>query len=520
MFCCSSQKKKQNPKATQELFESGNPQNGAGFQHQEVAPEIDDRPKKHHSMGYQVQDENVSASICPSFVVGKTPFTVFVMRVLEKQQKMKQELQQQEEMKIDFQEDLSVIVNYPQIQAEVKNNENDKSQFEEIAEEPIQEEDDEDDREMSEEEAKNAAIYKWAREVHDYNADNTETLILQAVSNFKPLQSKEESRSTLAHKDGGKVCRNKKLIRTLRAIGRDIINQIGRQILSGNLNLTTVSFPIKAMIPKSALEKVLMSSCLFPLYINRATQEKDPIERLKLIICATLGNFYVNCSFLKPLNPILGETISGFYQDGTIAYAEQISHHPPVSYFLTIGPKNSYRFYGYYNYEAKAGFNSLSLKNKGKRYLSFPGGDLIEYNFAGEEYSGSFWGPMKVECKGKINFVDKKNDITACVELNGVTWKPTDYLQGEIKKKGKKVCKIYGSYMGYIEFAEVRYWDVNYIRPYECKIFKPNPLLQSDASFRQDLRCLKRNQVLEAQEQKDTLEMAQRQEAKLRKLKK
>lgn len=91
---------------------------------------------------------------------------------------------------------------------------------------------------------------------------------------------------------------------------------------------------------------------------------------------------------------------------------------------------------------------------------------------------------MKVECKGKINFVDKTNDITACVELDGVTWKPSDYLSGEIKKKGKRVCKIYGSYMGYIEFAEIRYWDVNYIRPYECKIFKPHPLLLSDASFR------------------------------------
>lgn len=38
--------------------------------------------------------------------------------------------------------------------------------------------------------------------------------------------------------------------------------------------------------------------------------------------------------------------------------------------------------------------------------------------------------------------------------------------------------------MGFIEFGEVRYWDVNYIRPYECKIFKPNPLLLSDASYR------------------------------------
>jgi len=33
-----------------------------------------------------------------------------------------------------------------------------------------------------------------------------------------------------------------------------------------------------------------------------------------------------------------------------------------------------YKFYGYYNYEAKAGLNSLSLKNKGKRFIEFANG--------------------------------------------------------------------------------------------------------------------------------------------------
>jgi hypothetical protein len=40
---------------------------------------------------------------------------------------------------------------------------------------------------MSEEELKHAAIYKWAKEIHDYNSDNTEELIIKAVHNFKPL---------------------------------------------------------------------------------------------------------------------------------------------------------------------------------------------------------------------------------------------------------------------------------------------------------------------------------------------
>ena len=61
---------------------------------------------------------------------------------------------------------------------------------------------------------------------------------------------------------------------------------------------------------------------------------------------------------------------------------------------------------------------------------------------------------MKVESKGKMTFTDSKNEITASVEFDSVRWKPSDYLSGEIKVKGKRVCKIYGSYLGYIEFGD------------------------------------------------------------------
>lgn len=110
---------------------------------------------------------------------------------------------------------------------------------------------------------------------------------------------------------------NKKIRDSLRSIAKIIIKEIGRKIISGDFNLTTISFPIRCMIPKTGLEKALNSTCLFPIYINKACLITDPIERLKLIICATLGQFYLNLSFLKPLNPILGETCQGCYPDGS-----------------------------------------------------------------------------------------------------------------------------------------------------------------------------------------------------------
>jgi len=41
---------------------------------------------------------------------------------------------------------------------------------------------------------------------------------------------------------------------------------------------------------------------------------------MKLLITATLGNFPVANSFLKPLNPIIGETFEASYMDGTKMY--------------------------------------------------------------------------------------------------------------------------------------------------------------------------------------------------------
>lgn len=66
---------------------------------------------------------------------------------------------------------------------------------------------------------------------------------------------------------------------------------------------------------------------------------------------------------------------------------------------------------------------------------------------------------MRTECEGKVIFKDVKNQLEAKVEFDAVSGKPSDYIKGYIKKGDKKICKIYGTYMGFIEFDDVRYWD-------------------------------------------------------------
>jgi hypothetical protein len=140
--------------------------------------------------------------------------------------------------------------------------------------------------------------------------------VMKYATDFKWITVKDEYRVEKAHKSGGTACIDKGIVNLSRDVGKTMIKEIGRKIISGNFNLTTVSFPIKAMIPKSALEKAFMQTIMFPLYINRAVQSTDPVERMRLVMVATISNYIQANTFLKPLNPIIGETFEGSYEDG------------------------------------------------------------------------------------------------------------------------------------------------------------------------------------------------------------
>ena len=80
-----------------------------------------------------------------------------------------------------------------------------------------------------------------------------------------------------------------------------MIKIVGKKIISGDLNLTRISFPIKAMVPKTALENSTMSCCMNPYFMRKACEAKDPLERFKYVITNTISAFYYITMFLKPV---------------------------------------------------------------------------------------------------------------------------------------------------------------------------------------------------------------------------
>jgi hypothetical protein len=84
---------------------------------------------------------------------------------------------------------------------------------------------------------------------------------------FTPLLDKEEVRVAIARKEVGKQNINKDQVEVICGAGKYMIGVIGGKILSGDFNLTQVSFPIKEMVPKSMLQTILYSTTLFAYYI-------------------------------------------------------------------------------------------------------------------------------------------------------------------------------------------------------------------------------------------------------------
>ena len=104
--------------------------------------------------------------------------------------------------------------------------------------------------------------------------------------------------------------------------------------------------------------------------------------------------------------------------------------------------------------------NSLNVKQEGKKVVEFEDGTTIEFTPLQDIFGNTLFGTMNHMCTGTMTFVDKKNNIEATYTIGGAGKKyAKDYFKGEIKQNGEIKSRVFGSYMGYIDFDGLRYWD-------------------------------------------------------------
>jgi len=337
---------------------------------------------------------------------------------------------------------------------------------------------------------------------------------LDFAKNWTFIDSTDDYRVSYAHKKGGVPLTDIRIQNKIRESGSEILKSMGRKILSGDFNLTTISFPIKCMEDKTVLHNTIKAMLMDSLYINRAALLKDPVERLRLVVISKISCFIHTCTFLKPMNPILGETLYAHGPDGSEYYCEQTSHHPPVSHFLVIGPQQRFTSSGYYVFEAKAGLNSLRINNMGKRRVQFQDGQTITFNCPNEYFTNSLIGTLKHEVEGPMIFLDEANQLECIVTFGKVKGKPSDYVEGLIIRNGTTlISKLSGTYLGWLEFDGRRYWDARHVTPNRVT-FDVN--LPSDSEVRSDLLALRQGNMEAAQRNKEDLENSQRHDRNLR----
>jgi hypothetical protein len=321
-----------------------------------------------------------------------------------------------------------------------------------------------------------------------------------------------------------------------RGVVWDMLKQVASNVTEAK-NLVNVSLPVRIFEARSYLERITDSWCYAPVFLSKAAAEKDPVERMKLVITFALAGLHNTCKQKKPFNPILGETFQAVLEDGTKVYCEQASHHPPVTAWQVFGPNDSYHFYGYGEWSASFSVNSVTGHQKGPHILHFKDGSQITYTLPQVILRGILWGDRVMDYSGTIYFRDVKNNLCAKVvvpipsESSALSnwWygnqnPPTDHFRGELYRykmdgtnevKGEVLAPIAGTWLGRVEIGGKTYWSIKN----NLRIYAPIPdehPLPSDCRFREDLVHLKKGDMEAAHDWKSKLENKQRRDAKLR----
>jgi hypothetical protein len=113
---------------------------------------------------------------------------------------------------------------------------------------------------------------------------------------------------------------DKAAIESLRGVGWDLIKQVGKKIISGDFNLTTIGMPIKVMIPLTILQTVAISIFNYPYYLNIANMYPDPLQKMKFVITACISCYHNSSHFKKPVK----NKIIFFKTENSISYDDMI----------------------------------------------------------------------------------------------------------------------------------------------------------------------------------------------------
>jgi len=193
----------------------------------------------------------------------------------------------------------------------------------------------------------------------------------------------------------------------------NVLSHIISQLRPG-ADLSRVVLPTFILEPRSMLERIT-NFMAHPETLLPMPLVDDPVLRFVSVVKFYLSGWHIKPPGVKkPLNPILGETFTCYWEfpDKTKGYyiSEQTSHHPPKSSYFYMAPEHHIRIDGTLKPRSKFLGNSAASLMEGIAILSFlnrgqgPKGERYILTQPNMYARGILFGKMKYEL-GDHSFV-------------------------------------------------------------------------------------------------------------------
>uniref|UniRef100_A0A8C7DN30 Oxysterol-binding protein n=1 Tax=Oncorhynchus kisutch TaxID=8019 RepID=A0A8C7DN30_ONCKI len=312
-------------------------------------------------------------------------------------------------------------------------------------------------------------------------------------------------------------------------------------ILKNNIgkDLSKVAMPVHLNEPLNTLQR-LCEEVEYSELLDTANHTQDPYQRMVYVatfaVSAYASSYHRAGS--KPFNPVLGETYECDRPDKGFRFiAEQVSHHPPVS--ACHCDSHNFTFWQDVQWKNKFWGKSMEIVPMGTTHVTLPGfGDHYEWNKVTSCIHNILSGQRWIEHYGEMSIKNTSSDACQCTVtfVKAKSWSSTvNKIEGVVTDSGGRVIHSFfgkwheGVYQGDTPSA-ICIWRANPMPVDQDQYYgftqfgvelneldaalKPF-LPPTDTRFRLDQRCLEEGNIEGAEEQKQRIELLQRERRKV-----
>ena len=217
-------------------------------------------------------------------------------------------------------------------------------------------------------------------------------------------------------------------------------------------DMTRMTLPVVFNEPTNLLQRVAEDiECSYLL--DQAATFKDSTLRLLYVSVFTASCYASTVGRIaKPFNPLLGETFEYARPDKNYRFfAEQVSHHPPISATWTESPK--WDFYGESAVDTNFNGRSFGVKHLGLWYIKLrpDNGDPVEmytYKKPDNTVVGILVGNPQVDIHGEVHITNHTTGEYCILNFKARGWRSSSAyeIRGEVFNRNKERVWVLGGH--------------------------------------------------------------------------